>query len=189
MAKLVAESKNVAPGGGDGLLSGVDQVGVLVAFKREGAHAQHAVFTLEFDGNAFGNVVGRKVGMQYPGLRRSRPGALVRCVSRCLVYPALFTFFRRSAAGAYRALFNAFLVALPSKMRWTKMPGVWISRSSSPRAPILHLSDGNGAGHGHHGVEVARGALKDQVTGLVAFPGLDDGVICGQGFQGYAACR
>ena len=49
------------PGPGrDGLLAGVDQVGVFVALLREGPHAEDAVFTLEFHLHAGRNVVGHQ---------------------------------------------------------------------------------------------------------------------------------
>ena len=41
----------------DGLLAGIDQVGVFLAFEREGADAEHAVFALQRDRDVFGNVV------------------------------------------------------------------------------------------------------------------------------------
>ena len=42
---------------GDGLLAGVDQVGVFLALKREWAHAEHAVFRLQRHVDAFGDEV------------------------------------------------------------------------------------------------------------------------------------
>ena len=45
---------------GHRLLSGVDQIGVDIAFGREGANAKHPVFGLQRDGHPFGNVVGDK---------------------------------------------------------------------------------------------------------------------------------
>src|SRR6185436_833935 len=42
---------------GDGLLAGVDQVGVFLALVREGTEAEHAVLALQLHAHAFGNVV------------------------------------------------------------------------------------------------------------------------------------
>ena len=43
--------------GGDGLLAGVDHVGVLLSGERKGAHAKDAVFRLELDADTFRDVV------------------------------------------------------------------------------------------------------------------------------------
>src|SRR5262249_7879492 len=42
---------------GHGLLPGIDEIGILLAFKRERASAEHAVFTLQLDVHAWGDVV------------------------------------------------------------------------------------------------------------------------------------
>ena len=58
MPKLVAESKNAAPGEGrHGLLAGVDQVGIDVLLGRVRADAEDAVLGLQHDGDAVGHVV------------------------------------------------------------------------------------------------------------------------------------
>ena len=48
--------------GRDGLLSGVDEVGVFVSFQREGAHSEDAVFGLKLHLHPIGNVVGHQGG-------------------------------------------------------------------------------------------------------------------------------
>ena len=48
--------------GGDRLLAGVDEVGVLFAFVRKGAHAEDAVLGLEGDVDAVGDMVGDEGG-------------------------------------------------------------------------------------------------------------------------------
>ena len=63
MPKDVAESKMLPPGEhGDGLLAGVDEVGVFLAFVGEGAHAEQAVFALQDHADAVGQVVGHQRG-------------------------------------------------------------------------------------------------------------------------------
>ena len=47
---------------GDGLLAGVDEVGVLLALERERAHAEQAVLALQDDADAVGQVVGHERG-------------------------------------------------------------------------------------------------------------------------------
>src|ERR1700737_3426886 len=42
---------------GDGLLAGVDQIGVFLALIRKRSHAEHAVLALQLDIDAFGDVV------------------------------------------------------------------------------------------------------------------------------------
>src|SRR5215813_9938360 len=42
---------------GDGLLASVDQVGVLFTFERERPHAEHAIFTLQLNGDTCGDKV------------------------------------------------------------------------------------------------------------------------------------
>ena len=46
----------------DGLLAGIDQIGVNLILCWEGANAQHPVFGLQGDMHAFGNVIGHQRG-------------------------------------------------------------------------------------------------------------------------------
>jgi hypothetical protein len=39
---------------GDGLLAGIDEIGILLALIGEGAHAEHAVLALQLHGHASG---------------------------------------------------------------------------------------------------------------------------------------
>ncbi len=47
---------------GDGLLAGIDEIGVLLALERKGSDSQHAVLTVEHDMQLGGNVVGHQCG-------------------------------------------------------------------------------------------------------------------------------
>jgi hypothetical protein len=63
MAKLSWLPKMLEPGnGGDGLLAGVDQVGVDLVLGRERADAQHAVLGLQPHLHVGGHVVGHQRG-------------------------------------------------------------------------------------------------------------------------------
>src|SRR5260221_7194239 len=122
----------------DGLLTGVDQVGVFFAFIGERAHAEHAVLALKVHVDAVGNVVRDQ---------RRNTDAEVDVVAVAQLFRGtrchLFTgpghgailLSVRYAAGRGRVLRNSMrFLALPtSMMRFTKIPGVWIwSGSISP---------------------------------------------------------
>ena len=62
------EKKLVAGKRRDGLLAGVDEVGIDLALGRERAHAEHAVLALQRHVHALGDVVGTSVGMPMPRL-------------------------------------------------------------------------------------------------------------------------
>ena len=75
-----------------------------------------------------------------------------------------------------------FSKAAPLKMRSTKMPGrvdvVLVERAGLHQ--LLDLGDRHLAGGGHHRIEVPRGLPVDEVAGVVALPGLDDGQVGGE---------
>jgi hypothetical protein len=90
------------------------------------------------------------------------------------------------AAGPYAARWAS--RSSPTRMRCTKIPGVWMqSGSSSPAGhQLLDLGDGDSPGGGHHRVEVLRRLAKDEVAVRVAAPRLHQREVGGQGVLEHA---
>src|SRR3954471_821329 len=125
----------------DGLLAGVDQVGVFLALVRERPHAEHAVLALQHNIHSVRNVVRHQ---------RRNPDAeidviavaqfLCRARGHLIAVPWHQTSTPVAAGAAFlsgrgRVLRNSmrFLPVPTSTMRCTKMPGVWMwSGSISP---------------------------------------------------------
>ena len=81
------------------------------------------------------------------------------------------------------ALLNAFFVALPLENALYENPGRvdFIGVEGAFWDQFLDLCNGDFAGHGHHGVEIAGRGLVDQVARRVPFPRFDKCEVCGQG--------
>src|SRR6185312_5076953 len=121
----------------DGLLASIDQIGVLFAFIRKRAHAEHTVLGLKRDLHPLWNVVRHQS-------RNADAEIDVETVAQFLG-GALCKLF----AGPGHQAFSRLRVVrcsirfskLPCTMRSTKMPGVWIAfGSSSPASTRISTS-------------------------------------------------
>ena len=165
-----------ASNGGDGLLAGVDQIGIDVGFLRERSDAEQAVLGLQGDGHAVRNIV-RDQG------RDAYPQVHVIAVFQFLCgtlghHQTLGRVFLCAGAGDGAEL-DALLVvhALDDAVNVNAGGVNVIGFELAHFDQLFHFGDANLAAGRDHGIEIARGLAIDEVAGLVALPGFDDGDI------------
>ncbi len=170
-----------AGNGGDGLLAGVDQVGIDLVFGREGADAEQAVFRLQNDVDALRDEVGHQG-------RHADAEVDVGAVGQLLGHPFGHPFAlglqagNRAVAGTDGALFDGFFELLPQQHTIDVDAGQ-VNLVRIELAGLNHffdLGDRDPAGFGAGFVEIARRLAEDEVARLVRLPGLDDGQIGGE---------
>ncbi len=93
-----------------------------------------------------------------------------RCASRFRFYPAWLRRLRGFRRRADGALLNALFVALALENALHENPRRvnFIGVEGPFRHQFLDLGNGDFAGHGHHGVEIPRRRLVDEVAGSIA---------------------
>ena len=184
----------------DGLLAGVDQVGVLLALERVGADAEDAVLAVQDHVHAVGHVVGHQRRhadaevdvLAVLELQGDAGGELL--AGQCHVRPPRRCRPAGWTVGRGRVVrFSIFLPSVPTTTtRSTKTPGRCTSSgvispgstSSSTSAMVIR------AGHAGQRVEVARRLVEHQVAVPVADRGADQREVGGQrGLQHVLAGR
>ena len=163
---------------GDGLLAGVDEVGVDLVVVGVGPTPRMPFsacrVTVEAAGRWPGIIVGRPIPrLTYsPGFSSSAARAAIS--SRVQLMPSAAS---RGRVVRFSMSFSGAWAGVSSTTRWTKTPGRWTSSGSmlADLDDLLGLDDRQSPGHRGAGVEVAGRGVEDAVAGTVHLGGPDEG--------------
>src|SRR5260370_28804469 len=172
--RVGAREKGGAGHGRDGLLAGVDQVGVHLALGWERANAEQTVLRLQRDVHAFGNVIGHKRRDADAEVDVVTVAQLLRCTLRHQLTDGVFLLC--GCAALHRTKLDAFLVAralddaIDEDARRVDLVGIKLADLDE----LLYLGNADFAATGDHLVEVPRGFSLNEVAGFVALPCLHE---------------
>src|ERR1051325_3118719 len=168
---------------GDGLLAGVDEVGIFFALVGERPEAKHAVLALQLHAHAFGNVVRHQRRDADAEIDVEAVAQLLRRAFRHLLTGPGHGFLlngyflgSRDDAFAYGALLDMFYGIghvndpLHEHARRDDVVGIDLARLNQD-FHFGHRRLGRGR---HHRVEIARGLSIDEVALGIALPGVHD---------------